>query len=202
MAARSRRAAFAALATVLLLAGTPGSVAAVDQRDVLVSVARTALGGRFRIGAEGPTRFDCSGFVWWTFNTAGLGEPIGGDRMRAREYQKWFRVRGLLFRDAKKAQVGDLAFYASPAKHSGIVVGFKKGRPRVMSALTTTGVTETFYNTLDVRFHSFGRVGLGVVPDPTPQPTPDPTPAPTPEPTPLPSAEPTPIPEVPSSPAV
>ncbi len=196
--AHTRRAALLALATALLLAAMPGSAAgAVDQQERLVSVTQRVLGARFRIGAEGPDRFDCSGFVWWTFSTAGLGDRIGGKRMRAREYQKWFRLRGLLKTNPKDARVGDLVFYGSPAKHAGIVTRIdSKGRPRVTSTLTTTGVTETKYNSLSVRFHSFAHVGLSVVPDPSPDPTPRPTPTPTPSPTqtPSPTVEPTPAP--------
>jgi hypothetical protein len=191
--AHTRRAALLALATALLIAATPGSAsAAVDQQQVLASVAQRVLGARFRIGAEGPDRFDCSGFVWWTFSTAGLGEHSGGKRMRAREYQKWFRQRGLLKTNAKLARVGDLVFYGSPAKHAGIVTRIDaKGRPRVTSALTTTGITETKYNTLSVRFHSFAHVGLTVVAGPDPTPTPTPSPTPTPDPTPSPEPTPT-----------
>jgi peptidoglycan DL-endopeptidase CwlO len=178
--AHSRRAAMAALTTALLIASAPAPAAAADQRDLIVATSQSVIGARFKIGAEGPTRFDCSGLLWWTYSSTGLGDKIGGKRMRAREYQKWFRTRGLLKTDPKTARIGDLVFYGSPAKHSGIVTGFdKKGRPRVTSALTS-GVATTRHNTLTVRFHSFGHVGLGVVTDPTPDPTPAPAPTPMP----------------------
>jgi hypothetical protein len=185
----------------MLMVATLGSVsAAVDQRQQLLAVVRTVIGAPFRLGAEGPTRFDCSGFVWYSFNTAGLGQYIGGKRMRAREYQSWFRQRGRLMTNARLASVGDLAFYGNPAKHAGIVTRIDaRGLPRVTSALTTTGVTETKYNTLSVRFHSFARVGLGVVPGPSPDPTPTPTPTPTPASTP--TASPTPSPTASLTPA-
>lgn len=175
----------------------PGSAAAaVDEGQLLVSIAHSAVGARFQIGAEGPTRFDCSGFVWWTFSNAELADRIGGKRMRAREFQSWFRARGRL--KTSGAKIGDVVFYGNPAKHSGIVTGFsRKGRPRVTSALTS-GVQETWYNTLDVRFHSFGDVELGIRPDPTPEPTPTPTPTPTPSPTPEPTPVVTPAPPAPT----
>lgn len=40
----------------------PALLAAIDQR----------LGARYRWGAEGPDRFDCSGFVWSIFNASGI----------------------------------------------------------------------------------------------------------------------------------
>lgn len=40
----------------------PALLAAIDER----------LGARYRWGAEGPDRFDCSGFVWSIFNASGI----------------------------------------------------------------------------------------------------------------------------------
>lgn len=177
--------AFALLATVM-----PSSASAVDEQAAIVQVAYAHLGDRFKMGAAGPTKFDCSGFLWFTFATAGLADRIGGKRMTAAAYQKYFRERGRLFTDPKFARVGDLVFYANPAKHSGIVTRIdNKGRPRITSALTI-GVTETKYNTLDVRFDSFARVGLGNVPDPSPSPGPSASPSPSPSPSASPSASP------------
>ena len=43
-----------------------GSVAA------LISVAKSKLGCRYSLGAKGPDRFDCSGFVYWCLNQVGV----------------------------------------------------------------------------------------------------------------------------------
>jgi hypothetical protein len=186
---RTLRAVLAALAVVLLTAVLVSPAAAMDEQQTIVTIAYQHIGDRFRLGASGPTRFDCSGFVWFTFKTAGLEDRIGGKPVTARQFQKYFRDRGLLSSDPKTARVGDLVFYGNPAKHSGIVTRIDaKGRPHVTSALTT-GVKETKYNTLDVRFDSFAHVGLGGTPDPTPSPTPTPTPSPTTSPTPTTSAD-------------
>src|SRR4051794_35827831 len=183
----------------------PSAVAGMDEQAAIVAIANQHIGDKFRIGASGPTRFDCSGFLWYTFKTAGLADRIGGKPLRAREFQKYFRERGLLFRDPGEARVGDLAFYGNPAKHSAIVTRIDgKGKPRITSALTI-GVRGTKYNTLDVRFDSFAHVGLGLSPDPTPDPTPSPTPdptsSPTPDPTSSPTATPIPTPDPSASPA-
>ena len=192
---RTIRAALALLAVALLTSVTVSPAAGMDEQAAIVAIAYAHIGDKFQLGASGPTKFDCSGFVWYTFKTAGLQDRIGGKPLRARDFQKYFRDRGLLTRDPKIARVGDLVFYGNPAKHSGIVTRIdNKGRPRITSALTI-GVTETKYNTLDVPFDSFAKVGLGQTPDPTPTPTltatPTPTPTPTPAPTPTPTAAPT-----------
>ena len=48
----------------------PALLAAIDQR----------LGARYRWGAEGPNRFDCSGFVWSIFNATGITFERGSAR--------------------------------------------------------------------------------------------------------------------------
>lgn len=48
----------------------PALLAAIDQR----------LGSRYRWGAEGPDRFDCSGFVWSIFNATGITFERGSAR--------------------------------------------------------------------------------------------------------------------------
>jgi peptidoglycan endopeptidase LytE len=48
----------------------PALIAAIDER----------LGARYRWGAEGPNRFDCSGFVWSIFNASGISFERGSAR--------------------------------------------------------------------------------------------------------------------------
>ncbi len=48
----------------------PALMQAIDQR----------LGARYRWGAEGPDRFDCSGFVWSIFNATGVTFERGSAR--------------------------------------------------------------------------------------------------------------------------
>ena len=202
MERRPVRAVLLALPASLLLTTAPvhGASAAVEA-ERLTSIAATTIGKRFQLGADGPTRFCCSGLVWYIFSNADLADRIGGKRMRAREYQRWFPDRGLL--SAGAPEVGDLIFYENPAKHTGLVTGFNKnGKPLVTTALTN-GVRQHRYDLFNVpRFHSYGHVTLGSGPDPTPSPTPSPTPPnPTPIPTTIPTPQPTPTPEATASPS-
>lgn len=162
----------AAIAVALLIGLIPSAAAGMDEQATIVQIAYAHIGDKFRLGASGPTKFDCSGFLWFTFKTAGLQDRIGGKPLTAKQFQSYFRDRGLLFRDPSIARVGDLAFYGNPAKHSAIVTRIdNKGRPHITSALTI-GVRETKYNTLDVPFDSFAHVGLGLEAPPTPTPAP------------------------------
>ena len=169
--------ALVASVTALVFAATPAF--AGDERAVLLSTASQPMGARYQVGAEGPSRFDCSGYVWYVFDSAGLGDRIGGKRMRAREYQAWLRKRGALYTDKTSAQVGDLAFWGSPAVHVGIVTKVTRPKPKVVrvfvtGATTTLGVREVRYDLLVASrpFSGFGHVDLVNVPDPTPTPTP------------------------------
>jgi len=190
------RVILAMLSVAVLASAMPASASAVDEQAEIVQIAYAHIGDKFKIGANGPNRFDCSGFLWYVFSTADLADKIGGKPLTARGFQRYFRNRGLLFTDPKQARVGDLAFYGNPAQHSAIVTRIdNKGRPRITSALTI-GVKETKYNTLNVPFNSFAHVGLGL--EPTPTPTPTPTPSSTPTPSPSPTVDPTPS-SVPSS---
>lgn len=164
---------------------------AADEPSMLLSAIAPVVGAKYRIGAEGPTRFDCSGFVWFAFDSAGLGDRVGGKRGRARQYQNWLKAQA--YTDPKLAVVGDLAFWGRPAVHVGIVTrvnhpGGKPGRVNVFvtSALTGVGVHEYRVDLITAAkpFSGYAHTGLTNVPDPTPTPTPTPLPTPTATPTP------------------
>lgn len=40
--------------------------------DSFIAVARSKLGSKYVLGAKGPSRFDCSGFVYWCLNQVGV----------------------------------------------------------------------------------------------------------------------------------
>ena len=169
----------------------------------------------FKLGMEGPTKFDCSGLVYYVFTNAGLIDRIGGKRMVAGDYYKWGQQRGLLAKTGPR--VGDLALWGLPGKggikHMGIYVGDNNGgKPMAISALTI-GVTRHKVLTISVPFFSYVHIGLGVVTDPPPPPTPTPTttatpttapptrppsplgPSPSPDPSAIPTSSPEPTPE-------
>jgi len=92
--------------------------------------------------------FDCSGLVFRAFADAGLADRIGGARLRAAGYMRWFASRGLMTTDESQAQRGDLVVY-----NNGSHIGMYLGDGRVVSALV---------NPFGVTVHSLHGVSLPV----------------------------------------
>jgi cell wall-associated NlpC family hydrolase len=118
--------------------GDPAPLTADQQRvENVITAAKQYLGIAYRVGSEGPTLFDCSGLVFRAFSDAGLVDRIGGARLRAAGYMRWFASRGLMTTDESLAQRGDLVIY-----NNGSHIGIYLGDGRVESALINPfGVT-------------------------------------------------------------
>jgi cell wall-associated NlpC family hydrolase len=119
-----RAAAALALAVALVgpgMAPTPAA-AASDPLEAVMAAARGYLGHRYQLGAEGPKQFDCSGLIYRIFSDAGELPRIGGMRLRAVGYMRWFVSRGLFTRDESEARRGDLVVWAK-GDHIGIYIG-------------------------------------------------------------------------------
>lgn len=93
----------------------PRTVAAAT---VIVALARTHLGARYRWGSAGPGTFDCSGLVWRVFQQARLGRDVTS-RSAIWIYRQYLR-RGLASRF--HPQVGDLVVWGY-GSHIGIYIG-------------------------------------------------------------------------------
>ena len=124
----------------------------------IIAVARRHVGARFRLGAEGPRYFDCSGLVYRVYAQAGLLGKIGGSRRLAAGYYWWFKQRGLASRS--NPRVGDLVIWREHGRisHMGIYVG----GGRVISALINPwGVRKTSVRGLGAaRLLAYLHVGL------------------------------------------
>jgi cell wall-associated NlpC family hydrolase len=119
-----RIAAVLALAIALVGPGTaptPAS-AATDGPAAVIAAARQYLGSPYRLGAEGPRVFDCSGLVYRMFADAGELPRIGGMRLLARGYLRWFTSRGWFTKDQSEARPGDLVVWDN-GEHIGIYLG-------------------------------------------------------------------------------
>lgn len=149
-----RAAGVLALAVVLVGAsGTPAPTVAAQPAEAVIAAAHSYVGTRYQLGAEGPNRFDCSGLMYRIFADAGELPRIGGKRLRAVGYLRWFSSRGLASRE--RGRRGDMVIYGG-GRHIGIYLG----DGRVLSALTS-GVAVHPLHGINYRFTTFLRVQWG-----------------------------------------
>ncbi|QJT01186.1 hypothetical protein G9272_13350 [Streptomyces asoensis] len=93
--------------------GLSGAVPASGRAGAAVAAVRSALGRPYVWGANGPTGFDCSGLVQWSYAQAGISLP------RTSQAQAHAGRRVPL----SQAQPGDIVTYRSDASHVGMYVG-------------------------------------------------------------------------------
>ncbi|MFF8968119.1 NlpC/P60 family protein [Streptomyces sp. NPDC014995] len=93
--------------------GPGDAVPASPRAAAAVAAARSALGKPYMWGANGPSGFDCSGLVQWSYAQAGVGLP------RTSQAQAHAGRRVPL----SQARPGDIVTYHSDASHVGMYVG-------------------------------------------------------------------------------
>lgn len=105
----------------------------IDSKKIL-SIINKKVGIKYKWGAEGPTGYDCSGFVWKVFSEY----DFVFQRSRARDYWRMFKS----VEKGKEYEFGNLVFFTN-LKHVGIVVddqGF-------YHASSSKGITYSKFNT-------------------------------------------------------
>lgn len=128
----------------------------------VVGLIRAQLGKPYKLGTEGPDTFDCSGLIWYGFNTVGVSDLIGGGRHRANWYYHFFTEQGLFSARISDANRGDLVFYGHKGPdnritHMGIYLG--NTNHKVISALQNPwGVSRTRVSAITVPVIGFGLV--------------------------------------------
>jgi cell wall-associated NlpC family hydrolase len=122
----ARRALLLAGLLIVAAIGLPSPVAASTttktEAQRIIAIAAAQLGDRYSFAATGPTRFDCSGFVYFVFKQAGLLDRIGGQRRTVAGYHNWFNSHGTVTHSIKDAQPGDLLIWGDN-HHTGIYIG-------------------------------------------------------------------------------
>ncbi|MFF5368532.1 NlpC/P60 family protein [Streptomyces sp. NPDC013187] len=90
-----------------------GATAASGRGSAAVAAARSALGKPYVWGANGPTGFDCSGLMQWSYAQAGVALPrtSQGQRYAGRQVP------------LSEARPGDLVLYRGDASHVGMYMG-------------------------------------------------------------------------------
>jgi cell wall-associated NlpC family hydrolase len=108
-----------ALAAVALVAA-PVAAGNLTEAERVVDIATAQSGDRYAFAAVGPSQFDCSGLVFYSFKEAGLRERIGDKRRTVAGYYRYFNSRGKA--DKVNPRVGDLVVWGRN-KHMGIYIG-------------------------------------------------------------------------------
>lgn len=96
----------------------------------IVAYAAHHLGQRYVEGAEGPTRFDCSGLVQYTYRKAGIHTPRTADQ----QYHAAHRL------SASRALPGDLVFYHDSSGYVYHVAIYTGHDNTIVAANTRQGV--------------------------------------------------------------
>ena len=93
-------------------AASPYANTSVNFQQMMASAIDQRLGARYLWGAAGPSRFDCSGFVWSTFKSVGI------DFERSNARTLWSRFAPPT--PDEKYKFGTLVFF-NGLKHIGII---------------------------------------------------------------------------------
>ena len=120
-------------AFLLTLAPTVSAAAPKTEASQIIKVAKQQLGDRYRYGASGPNRFDCSGLVIYAYKKAGDGKVVAnGHKRSAAALYRYFKAKGLASKSNPKP--GDIVVWGVRGRitHVGIYIGNGKA----ISALT------------------------------------------------------------------
>ncbi|MFF3891979.1 NlpC/P60 family protein [Streptomyces sp. NPDC001812] len=98
---------------LLGLPGPVGAAAASGRAAAAVAAAHSALGSPYVWGANGPSGFDCSGLMQWSYAQAGVALPRTSQAQRHAGRQV----------PLSQARPGDLVLYRSDASHVGMYAG-------------------------------------------------------------------------------
>ena len=126
-----RLAALVLVLVPLLAAGiaVPASAETTRQDRIrqVKQVALRQIGDRYRYGAEGPTRFDCSGLVYFSARRAGFDAIPRTSSQQARYMRRI---------DRSAMRSGDFVFFTGRhgVYHVGVYLGRRDGRRMIVHA--------------------------------------------------------------------
>jgi cell wall-associated NlpC family hydrolase len=93
----------------------PGAIpgGGAPESGTVIQAALSRIGSPYSWGASGPSAFDCSGLVMWSFQQAGISLPHSSQAL----------AQGGQPVSMDQMQPGDLVTYYSDASHVGIYIG-------------------------------------------------------------------------------
>jgi len=136
---------------------TPVAASTGTEAQQIIRIAKAQLGDPWRYGAAGPSAFDCSGLVRYTFRRAGDGAAIHSTTLRsARSLYLWFKAHGKASRH--NPRIGDLVIWGY-GSHVGIYIGNGKAISTLRSGVRIHGVFA-----VTARFTAYLHTGMSVKP--------------------------------------
>lgn len=138
------------------------AAAATTEAEAVFSFAAAQISKPFQLGANGMSKFDCSGLVYRTYFETGLLGRISGQQRRANGYYNWFKDRGLITSSPRPGDLVTWAYKGYKVSHMGIFTGWNnKGQPMAISALVNPyGVTLHRVNGISVPLKAYLSVNL------------------------------------------
>lgn len=130
-----------------------------DQQKIALT-AKSKLGAKYRYGCAGPTAFDCSGFVYWTYKNANVNVKKKVKRTSAAGLYsslKKYKI-GSSIHSIKKAQTGDIIFFKRGGRISHVGIYYKDGQ-MIHAANPRKGVIKQSVK----QFHNSGSRVVGIV---------------------------------------
>ncbi|MEG0291610.1 MAG: C40 family peptidase [Anaerovoracaceae bacterium] len=93
----------------------------------VIKLAETKIGSRYVSGAEGPTRFDCSGFVWYVMEKTEVSNKSFTRSSAAGTYAS-LRQYDIGSKSLSQAQPGDMVFFAPGGSISHVAFYYGDGK--------------------------------------------------------------------------
>jgi len=135
-------------------ARTTTKVTVVPTRaDQVIAIAKSKLGRPWVYGATGPSVFDCSGLVIYSFRTAGISRVVGSSS-EVSAFALYARFRALGLASKTSGQPGDLVIWGG-----GTHVGIYLGNGMAISTLVS-GVRVHAVRALTTPFTAFLHTGI------------------------------------------
>jgi cell wall-associated NlpC family hydrolase len=124
--------------------------------DQVIAIAKSRLGRPWVFGAAGPSVFDCSGLVIYSFRTAGIANVVGSSS-EVSAFALYARFRALGLTSPTDGQPGDLVIWGG-----GTHVGIYLGNGLAISTLVS-GVRVHAVRALTTPFTTFLHTGIAAV---------------------------------------
>jgi cell wall-associated NlpC family hydrolase len=120
--------------------------------DAVEQEARKHLGKRYVFGTQGPTTFDCSGYIYYVLNESGVREM---SRVTAQDiYDSCVKI------PASAAKRGDIIFFKNTYKAGRTVthLGFYLGNGKMIHAGSPVQISKVNTKYFKAHFYAYGRI--------------------------------------------